>query len=81
MLQILCVKVFKTKIRRISQGYSRTSCNWANIVFIPQVNELFLQDINEPADKKSKLNPCVTCFGIFDFIDEIVLKVRQLFIE
>jgi tRNA U54 and U55 pseudouridine synthase Pus10 len=30
----------------------------------------------EADSKKQKLNPCIACFGLFDFIDEIVKKVK-----
>lgn len=34
------------------------------------------QKTTEHVDKKLKSNPCVTCFGICDFIEELLQKIR-----
>ncbi|CAG9803168.1 unnamed protein product [Chironomus riparius] len=36
--------------------------------------KLKINDLNE---KKQKLNPCVICFGLFENIDSIILKVKE----
>ena len=33
--------------------------------------------INESNEKKQKLNPCAICFGLFENIDSIILKVKE----
>lgn len=36
-----------------------------------------LNNSEDVAVKKLKLNACVACFGLFEFIDEIVAKVKS----
>ncbi len=79
MLQVLCVEIFKAEIRRFLEGgkfHAKCKIFQLNLLSLELI-DLNPQNVDEKSEKKPKVNPCVTCFGIFDLIDEILRKIRH----